>query len=300
MLAEEPAGLTFARQIIRLGWKVIPAFVTASGEKVPLAGGKWVEKATLDETVLEEWWERRPWAWPGTVSGVGSSLVMDCDGPAGVDWFRELCGRVGWQSGGLVYRTPGKGGGLHCVWSWPAWLTREFSQAKVILDGGEVQLRGNGHFTLLCGARRPDLAVGERDYVLLEEPVVGVPREAPRLLVDAFLTEAHTSVVGDSYSGGLVALTPEEAWGLGLLQDGRKNACAGLAWGVAVRGAGEEEVMEIVMRFNEECCVPQLKEDIIRKKVTYAVQRAEAYRIREEKVARQTMEDLGWGGLGRL
>lgn len=285
----EPAGLSFARTVVRLGWKVIPAFVTASGEKIPMAGGKWQEKGTLDETVLEEWWERRPWAWPGTVSGVGSSLVMDCDGPAGVDWFRELVERVGWQPGGLVYRTPGKGGGLHVVWNYPGWLVREFSQAKVILDGGEVQLRGNGHFTLLCGARRPDLPAGERDYTLLEEPQVGVSREPPRVLVDAFLKEAQQSIVGDSYSGGMVALTPEEAWGLGLLQDGRKNACAGLAWGLAIRGGDESEVLEVVERFNQECCVPPLRGDVVAKKVAYAVKRAEACRVRDAENARAVL-----------
>lgn len=297
----EPAGLCFARQVVRLGWKVIPAFVNASGEKIPLCGGRWPEKATLDERVLEEWWERRPWAWPGTVSGVGSSLVMDVDGPVAVEWFRDLVEKAGgWVSGGLLYRTPGKGGGLHVVWDYPSWLVREFSQAKVILEGGEVQLRGNGHYTLLCGARRPDLPVGERDYTLLEEPQVGVSREPPRRLVDLFLEQAVSGRVGESYAGGLVALTVEEAWGLGLLQDGRKNACAGLAWGLAIRGEPEEAVREIVMRFNEECCTPSLSNAVVEKKVSYAVQRAEAFRVKEEKVARQVMNDLGWGGLGRL
>lgn len=275
----ESTGLAFARQVVRLGWKVIPAYVTAGGEKIPLAGGQWQNKGTLDETVLESWWERRPWAWPATVSGRGSSLVLDVDGPAGVDWFRELVNRVGWQPGGLCYRTPGKGGGIHVCWSWPSWLTTDFSQAKVVLEGGEVQLRGTGHFTVLCGARRPDLPVGERDYVLLEEPsLVRSEREPSQALVDAFLAEAKASWSGrdgSSYAGGLVSLTPDEAWALGSLVDGRKNACAGLAWSEACRGASEEEIVEVVLRFNSECCIPPLKEDLVLKKIQYAIQRVE-------------------------
>lgn len=50
---EEPAGLTMARMVVGYGWKVVPGFVSRGGDKVPVCGGDWVRKATLD---VGQWW----------------------------------------------------------------------------------------------------------------------------------------------------------------------------------------------------------------------------------------------------
>lgn len=295
----EPPGLVVAKKIAGYGWRVVPAFCSKEGEKVPLAGN-WVVNATVEETQLERWWSERPWTWPGTVSGVGSSIVFDCDGADAVDWFRALCARVGWVNGAsLTYTTPGRSGGLHSVWSWPEWLGRDFRQAKVYLEsGGEVQLRGQDHFTLLCGARRPDCP--GRGYRIIEEPdgVLG-PQELPEGLGRAFLKESIVSVGTHTVgvSSDLKEIAPSEVWAGAPYSDGRKNVCAGLAWYLAIRGEPVEGVIECCVRFGAECCVPTLSEETCRKKAEYAHRRAEQYRMKE---AAEVERSIGRWARGRV
>lgn len=280
----EPVGLTFARQIVRYGWKIAPGFVTAQGVKLPLAGN-WVKNATKDEEKLEAWWAAKPWMWPGCVSGPGSSLVFDLDGEEAVTWFRELANRIGWESGGLTYLTPGRSGGCHSVWSWPTFLDPNFGQAKLHLPGGaEAQLRGGATWTLLCGARRPDCR--GREYIMLEEPTQEPAPEAPQRLVEAFLELAESSPVGRG-TGELKEISPEDAWNLGRVVDGRKNFVACLAWYCALRGSSEGEVYNVCRRFNEEICCPPLPDGLIVIKSRYAVERAaKAREVKEEEIRR--------------
>lgn len=284
----EPAGLTVARLIVGYGWKVVPGFVASSGDKVPVAGGDWVRKATLDVGQLETWWAERPYLWPGTVSGIGSSFVLDADGPAAVSWIRELASGPGcWNTGGLVYRTPGRGGGLHCVWNWPSWLERDFRQAKVRGVSGEVQLRGNGHWTLLAGARRKD---GE--YTVVQEPLNGVSTEPPRCLIDAIIANAIVAV-GGSYGGsGLEEVSPSEAWEGAPWIDGRKNLLAGLAWYLAIRGGSLEEVLEECLNFASGGCDPPLDSEFVRNKVEYTVNRAEKRREESKRISGEKNNQL--------
>lgn len=273
---EDSPGLQMALKVASWGWRVAPGFCSKQGEKIPLMGN-WVTNATTDEVVLREAWANRSWLWPGVVSGVNSCLVLDCDGPEAVDWFRALVAREGWIRGGLIYRTPGRGGGLHCVWNWPDFLGPDFRQAKVILEGGEVQIRGNGHWTLLAGARRPDGV-----YEVLEVPdEIEGPTVAPKSLIQAVLRESVVST-GRTVSGDLEELSPEEAWDLAPLSDGRKNAVAGLAWYLAIRGMDLEAVVDFCVRFGRECCVPQLAEEHCVKKAEYAVSRAVVVKARQQ------------------
>lgn len=270
---EQPAGLEMALKVASWGWRVAPGFCSRQGEKVPLCGN-WVENASTDSQVLEKWWDERNWLWPGVVSGVGSCIVLDCDKPEAVDWFRSLVAREGWHRGGLIYRTPGKGGGLHCVWNWPEFLGADFRQAKVTLpSGGEVQIRGNGHWTLLCGAKRPD---GVYEVLEVPDDVYG-PLAAPQTLLQAILRESVVHV-GKVVSGDLVELSPEDAWAGAPYTDGRKNAVAGLAWYMAIRGVDRTEVISTCVRFGADCCLPQLSEETCMKKAEYAIQRANRFR----------------------
>lgn len=292
---EEPAGLAMARLVVSYGWKVVPGFVAASGDKIPVAGGDWVRKATLDVRQLETWWGERPYLWPGTVSGIGSSFVLDADGPEAVAWVRSIASGSGcWNNGGLVYRTPGRGGGLHCVWNWPSWLAPDFRQAKVVGSTGEVQLRGNGHWTLLAGARRKD---GE--YSVVSEPEGGVSTEPPRCLIDAILEQAVVSV-GGSYGGsGLSEMSPEEAWEGAPWNDGRKNLLAAIAWYMAIRGEDSAKVMSVCMEFAlNGGCEPALSEDFVQRKVEYTVNRAERRRAESKAQQENTMRTIMNRGTG--
>lgn len=281
---EDVVGLQFAKQIVRFGWDVVPGFCTKEGVKLPLAGGNWVQKATKDKEKLEAWWTARPWMWPGTVSGVGSSLVFDLDGEEAINWFRNLISRVGWQNGGLVYKTPGRaeqGGGLHVIFSWPTFLSPDFGQAKVRLDGGEAQLRGRGCWTLLAGARRPDC--GGREYEILEVPDKEPAAQAPQGLVEGFIEAAGELVqFGSTGTGEIKQTSPEEAWALGQITDGRKNRLASLAWWLCLRTCYDEAMSEC-LRFNRECCVPPLSDGVVEQKVNYAFKRAQQYKQRNQQ-----------------
>ena len=276
---DEPAGLKMALVIAKWGWRIAPGFVTRDGSKVPFCGGDWTKKATTDETKLIEWWTERPWLWPGIVSGPGSCLVVDCDGPAGVAAFKEVVNEFGWQPGGLCYRTPGRGGGLHVAWGWPGWLDRNFRQVKWFVEGGEVQVRGTGHWTLLGGTPRPDLPREHSDYTFLEEPTDGRrPTDAPEALIRGIM-ERGVVALGQNAQGfasELRELTPDEAWKHAPWVDGRKNALAGLCWYQAIRG---EDPTPVAEAFNQECCMPPLPESIVRAKIKYAKQRAGRARV---------------------
>jgi bifunctional DNA primase/polymerase-like protein len=288
MPTEETPGLVLAKLVASWGGRVVPAFCTKSGEKIPL-GGTWTETATRDVEQLERWWTERPWCWVGLVTGSDSLIAFDIDGPEGVDWFRALCTREGWPSGCLAYKTPGRSGGMHCVLSWPDFLGRDFRQAKVYCGGGEVQLRGNGHFILLAGARRPDIPERVNNaYEIISEPMPGSGVGlAPERLLRAFLRESVVSVgPSRTYSRSeLSEISPEKAWvGRPYVRDaaepGRKNTLAGLAWYLAIRGGSLVDVMDVCVRFGAECCEPPLSEELCERKAKDAVNKAEKYRRR--------------------
>lgn len=293
----EPAGLLAARQLVEWGARVFPAFVSKSGEKVPLVKG-WPDAAVGKREVdggsggetLREWYSRYPYAWAGIACGPDSFLCLDADRESGVERLRELVSSVGvWEGGAMVARTPGRDtGGIHIYWRWPSWLDRSFHSAKIRLpDGGEVDLRGNRCFVLAAGARRPDGV-----YEILEEPGEGGPCEAPRGLVELIITEAGRcgGDVNSYGGGGMEELSPAEAWELAPLGEGRKNALAGLLWHVAIRGAGEEEVLEWGLRFAAEVCEPVLDGEIVRKKAEYTYSRAKKRRDDSAKESQKLMD----------
>lgn len=270
---------------------MFPAFVSRSGEKVPLLKG-WPENAVGrrdgDEGLgkLVEWYNRYPYAWVGISCGVNSFLCLDADRLCAVERLRELVvGEGMWTPGAMVARTPGRDSGLHVYWKWPTWMDRDFSSAKVRVDGGgEIELRGNRHFVLAAGAKRRD---GE--YEILEEPAEGAdgPCEPPRALVEYLLSVAEVGN-GGSYSGsGMEEVSPGEAWGYAPLVEGRKNLLAGVLWHCAIRGGSLEEVIDLGLRFSEEVCSPPLDEELVLKKAEYTFGRASR---RREESARESVK----------
>lgn len=289
---QEPAGLVLAKQFASWGMRVIPAFVTKDDDKIPLAGRDWVGKASTDFEVLERWWDERPWARVGLVSGLDSLWLLDIDGPEAVDFWRGFVVRHGgWVPGTLCYRTPGKLGGMHILYRPPRTVSQggwysgaDIPQAKVRLPGGgEVQLRGKAHWSLVIGPRRPS---GE--YELLEEPGPNGPIEAPESLFKPFLAEAELVAAVGVGGGDLEELREEDAFSGRVWTDGRKNAVAGLAWALSIRGASYEEVLEKCEHFAKVACSPCLDLEVVRRKVDYTWIRVS--RVREQMAAEKARE----------
>lgn len=279
-MIEENPGLAFAKRLAAQGWRVYPGFVSKDDEKVPYSGkgGSWVKLASCDPAQLEEWWSSKPYLWPGVVSGAGSCIVIDADGPDAVNWLREQAKELGWSQTGLIYRTPGKLGGLHAIYDFPSFLDPTFRLAKVLLPtGGVVELRGGGCWTLTAGARRKSGV-----YEIISEPPLMGTCDAPRALLEKIVADSVTVGFGGG-DGSLRSLSPEEAWAMAPLYDGRKNVIAGLAWNLAIKGEPEEVVDRVVNEFNRECCVPPCSQSTVDSKVRYAVARA-------TKAREQTME----------
>jgi hypothetical protein len=172
------------------------------------------------------------------------------------------------------------------VWTWPDFLGRDFRQAKVYVDGGEVQIRGNGHWTLFCGAKRPDGV-----YEVLETPGEEGPIQAPEGLLRTILRESVVST-GRVLSADLEELSPEEAWAQAPWLDGRKNAVAGLAWYCAIRGYDPQDVVNMCVNFGNECCQPVLAEETCRKKAEYAVSRAERLKKKQQEEMERSIGHL--------
>lgn len=112
--------------------------------------------------------------------------------------------------------------------------------------------------------------------------------EAPLELVVNFLAEAKETPIGAGGSGDLQELTVEDAFDGRVFTDGRKNAVAGLAWALSIRGAEFDEVLATCERFAEECCVPALELDVVRRKVDYTWSRIE--KVKAEQAEREARE----------
>lgn len=276
METSDPTGLTMAKWLADRGAKVIPAYVSMkTGDKLPMCKD-WANVATRSYEQLERWWNDKPWCHPGVVSGRDSWLCFDVDGPDAVNWFRAIYSRYGGpgeveESGRgcnpLIYRTPGRTEGLHVWFSWPDWLADLHSVKYREPDwNGEVQLRGRGCWTLIAGAKRPE---GEYEMLVVPE---GPICEAPRELVVAFMQAGEQTTV--AAQGDLRELSPEAAWAGAPWQDNRKTAVAGLAWHMAIRGVEESEYWDTLYRFAEECCVPSLDQNIVKRKGEYTWNRA--------------------------
>lgn len=276
-----------ARRLVALGIKVVPGFCNSDGNKVPLAGGDWSKLATRSDEKLVEWWTARPWAWVGVVSGPGSCLVVDCDAPSGVAAFREVVQNCGeWSNGEIFcYKTPGRLGGLHVISKWPNWLEENFTQAKWYVEGGEVQIRGSGHFTLFGGTKRPDLRMAEnKDYEFLSTPEEELGELAESVIRTVLMESLVSHGRGSGYGSEMQALSIEEAEEQGIWEDGRKNGLAGVCWYYAIRGCSVDIVLERANQFSR-ICSPELSESLIEAKAKYAFSRAEAAFARERENA---------------
>jgi hypothetical protein len=139
--------------------------------KVPLAGSRGFEDATVEEEHVERWWRQRPSANIGLATGGASGLyVIDADGEAGrAEWCRLLRAH-----GELLTRVAVTGGGgWHIYLRLPRGVElRNFSKRSRVL-GEHIDGRGSGGYVLLPPSRHPE--TGHRYRWLGDEPAKPMP-----------------------------------------------------------------------------------------------------------------------------
>lgn len=280
---DEPIGLTMARWVVSNGGHVMPCYINKDLDKFPLVKGG-VNAATRDIRTIETWWAERGYACVGVASRVDGWICFDADGPAAREWLHKLVIDTGGVGEGLYYETPGRTGGAHLWYSWPSWLSPIHS-AKVRGSVGEVQLRGIGCFSLLPCNRR------DGEYKMLNVPENGLS-DLSRELYLAFAKVAEQTTV--AVTGDLREISVEQAFSQ-TWSENRKNCLAGLLWNVLIRGMDSDEALELVNRWNRECCQPPLEENIIRRKWEYTVGRATAAR---DKIADESAQYSNWMKIG--
>lgn len=262
-----------------LGWKVLPCFVAKDGAKIPLLGNNWAGKASSNPEKVMEYWSVKPWSSVGILGGKKSGvLIIDCDGAAGIEAMEKLSLDLDidpLSDGAWVYSTPGKSGGCHILYSWPAGL----DDFNILCPVRELEFRGAGHWTAFYGCTRGDLPRGA-EYSWLSGNKNEAPGGAPASLVAYLNREAPLAGSGGNggNGGGLIELSPEEAWRVGGWSDGRKAALAGLLWYVCIRGCSMEEALSWGLRFSEECCYPPLPVGLVERKAEYSWERADRKR----------------------
>jgi hypothetical protein len=163
---------------------VVPARVNSDGGggfyKGSIKG--WPARASSDPAKWPDGWFT--WGgdwWAALCPRAGGLVALDLDGPEAVNTFRRGVkqGEFDWPAEPpLAYRTPGHGGGMHFVWRWPPGLPPFSRKVLTIEKGGQIDLRGEGTFLLLCGAPRPDLPAGAR-YEVVMRPLNSGPPQIP-------------------------------------------------------------------------------------------------------------------------
>lgn len=283
------SGLDVALYLAGLGWNVLPAYCTWKDcKKVTVCGDEWQNKGTTDPAQIEAWWDKKPWAWPGLLSGPGGPLLVDLDGPAAAEAFRELLVSVTGTEAvdAWVYATPGHGGGMHVLWDWPAGGL-DFTKFEPVRG---LEFRGRAHWTLFYGAKRRD---GE--YVWLSGDKSAKPPEPPGRLVE-WLGEAVRSGcgVGGGGSGGagssFVQQPVWEAQKRAPFGEGQRNsALAGVVWFHLMAGDVDEEVRRVGWFVAQSLCDPAMDDDETKSVIEHSISRwrkkeAELY---EEESQRQ-------------
>jgi hypothetical protein len=147
------SNLEYALSYARRGWRVHPLHTpqAADGCSCGKPGchsiGKhpWtrsgVRDATNDEATIRQWWGEHPDANIGLATGEASGVVVvDLDGPAGIDAFQSLSGDHGGEIGEPLIAATG-GGGQHLFYAHEPGLR---NRSKI--DGKPIDLRADGGY----------------------------------------------------------------------------------------------------------------------------------------------------------
>lgn len=174
-----PNCRTLAETLASWGASVVPARVARSeGEWTKASIRGWPSAASSDPLRWRpDWFTWGGTWWVATCPRVGGLFALDLDGPEAIDAARAG-GIVGGIGDELIYRTPGHGGGMHIWWRWPKDMPAFSRLVATLPGGGEVDMRGEAGFVLMCGAPRPDLPEGAR-YEMVRRPGPGGPPPPP-------------------------------------------------------------------------------------------------------------------------
>lgn len=131
-----------ALQYAGRGWAVFQL----SAYKVPFKGSHGHLDATTDPATIEGWWRERPLANIGLACG--DLVVLDADGPGGLDQLKALGERAGGLPRTLVTRTSR---GFHFFYKAPPGLVIRTRNAPRTVKGGDgLDIKGHGGYVVLA------------------------------------------------------------------------------------------------------------------------------------------------------
>lgn len=206
-----------AETIAGWGGAVVPArvmFTEDSWSKTSIKG--WPSKASSNPADWRaDWFSWGGNWWVACCPRIGGLVALDLDGPEAIEVFKDFL-TTGDE---LMYTTPGHGGGMHVWWRWPSTLPVFSRLVAQLPAGGEVDLRGEAGFVLMCGAPRPDLPDGAR-YEMIQRPPPGGPPPAPPGLQE-WVRSLGPSVMEDAPVHQGKQLSPEAVAKLAFGQGGK-------------------------------------------------------------------------------
>ncbi len=124
--------------------------------------------ASIDPSIISDWWRREPEANIGIVTG-GGKFAIDLDNAESVLWFGNICGQHGDVPKTLTVRTAR---GLHVFFSCQAQVPNSVGKLSIGVD-----VRGEGGYVVAAPSVHPD---GHIYTILRDLPIA----DAPWWLVD--------------------------------------------------------------------------------------------------------------------
>lgn len=211
----------FADAALNLASRGFHVFPSRPGTNLP-AVKRWPEVATVDPDQVSAWWRRWPRANVSNCTGRTGVVVIDLDGPAGIDSWRALQRRHGAVPDTLAVISPRAEGGIHLYFTAPGFYVR--STASQLGPG--IDVRGTRGQAVLPPSVRPD---GVYRWANPDLPVARPPGWLVELLRPP-PPPPRRPLVGSTSSGRLDGLARTVA----TAEQGSRNAT--LHW-AACRGA---------------------------------------------------------------
>lgn len=214
-------------------------------------GPRFIGKTDLAHVAA--WWTQWPGANIGVITGMVSRLVViDCDGPSGVETFHEWCYFHDVSLGGVPYETtPTRGGGRHYFFGLGHPL-----RSGDWLDGVEVKADGF-HVAVAPSVRRVLLSndfkapKNEIAEVYIQYEMVGDPRQRlamPDAIETAFRAGGGRSVEGRSWSSQMSLEPVERYLETGFPLGARNNTCVSLARSLLNKTHGDTATVTAIVR----------------------------------------------------
>ncbi len=179
--------------------------------KIPLV--PWGDEATFNPDTVRGWWQRHPEANIGVACGPSGLVVVDVDGPEGV----QSLARLGRDLPSTLTAQTGRG--HHYYYKAPTWPLGNTAGRLPGIEGAlrGVDLRADGGYIITP----PSIHPSGRRYRWLSGPVE--PAACPswlRPLPRPKAPAARVGVVGNAYA---LAALREEVGAVGTTKPGRRN-----------------------------------------------------------------------------